>query len=63
MTDMEIDLIMAKAEILSLKNTIRKQEDMLANYQAHIAALQDIIERQRIMNMKAVDALAGDSDG
>ena len=63
MTDMEMDLIMAKAEILSLKNTIRKQEDMLANYQTHIAALQDIIERQRNMNMKAVDALVGDSDG
>ena len=63
MTDMEMDLIIAKAEILSLRSTMRKQEDMLANYQTHIAALQEIIERQRIMNMKAVEALVGDSDG
>lgn len=50
MTDMEMDLVLAKAEILSLQKTIRKQEDMLANYKTHIFALQQTIENLRKLN-------------
>lgn len=63
MTDMEMDLIIAKAEIMTLQKTIREQADMIANQRSHIAALQNIIDRQRIMNMKAVEALVGGLNG
>lgn len=63
MTDMEMDLIIAKAEVLNLQNTVRKQEDLIANLRRNIAALQDIIDKQRSLNMKAIDALVGGQDG
>ena len=63
MTDMEMDLIMAKAEVLSLQKTVREQADMISNLRSHIAALQDIIERQRKLNHKMTEALVGDLNG
>ncbi len=47
MTDMEMDLVMAKAEIMTLQKIVREQADMLANHRTHIASLQSIIEKQR----------------
>lgn len=47
MTDIEIDLMMANAEVLSLKKTVREQADTIANQRTHIAALQNMIEQQR----------------
>ena len=63
MTDMEMDLILAKAEVLSLQKVVNEQADMIANQKRHIACLQDIIDKQRSLNMKAIDALVGDHDG
>ena len=62
MTDMEMDLVMAKAEIMTLKNTVRKQEDLIANYRNHIASLQSIIEKQR-QQMEVMRKTDGGSDG
>lgn len=56
MTDMEMDLIMAKAEIMTLRETLRRAENMIANQRTHIASLQKVIEDLR----KQLD---GDSDG
>ena len=56
MTDIEMDLIMAKAEIITLQDTVRRQENMIANQRTHIASLQVIIEDLR----KQLD---GGSDG
>ena len=47
MTDMEMDLMMAKAEIIALQDTVRRQENMIANHRTHIASLQVIIEDLR----------------
>lgn len=44
---MEMDLVMAKAEIMTLQKIVREQADMLANNRTHIASLQSIIEKQR----------------
>ena len=59
MTDMEMDLIMAKAEVISLQKVVREQSDMIANQRSHIAALQREIENLR----KQHEALVGDLDG
>ena len=58
MTDIEMDLMMAKAEILSLRQLVRDQADKIANQSRHIAALQNIIEQQRKLLAKD-----GASDG
>lgn len=58
MTDMEMDLIMAKAEVLSLQKIAREQSDMIANQRSHIAALQREIE-----NLRQQNKMVGDSDG
>ena len=47
MTDIEMDLMMAKAEILSLRQLVRDQADKIANQSRHIASLQNMIEQQR----------------
>lgn len=62
MTDMEMDLVMAKAEIMTLQNTVRKQSDLIANYRNHIASLQSIIEKQR-QQMEVMRKADGGSDG
>ena len=56
MTDMEMDLILAKAEIRDLEETVRRQENMIANQKNHIYALQMGIEDLR-------KQLGGGSDG
>lgn len=48
MTDMEMDLILANAEIASLKDTVRRQKDMIANLNNHVDVLQKIIKDLRI---------------
>ncbi len=63
MTDMEMDLIMAKAEIMSLQKIVREQADMISNQRTHIAALQDVIERQQKLHQKMTEALVGDLNG
>ena len=63
MTDMEMDLVMAKAEVLSLQKIIREQSDLIANQRTHIAALQTIIEKQCHLNTEAIEALVGDDHG
>ena len=62
MTDMEMDLVMAKDEIMTLQNAVRKQADMIANYRNHIASLQSIIEKQR-QQMEMMRKTDGGSDG
>lgn len=47
MTDMEMDLMMAKAEVLALKKVVREQADKLANSRTHIASLQAVIDDLR----------------
>lgn len=47
MTDVEMDLMMAKAEVLSLQNTVKEYEITIANQKNHIAALQKVIEDLR----------------
>ncbi len=56
MTDIEMDLIMAKAEIITLQDALRRQENMIANQRTHIASLQKVIEDLR-------KQLGGGSDG
>ena len=58
MTDIEMDLMMAKAEILSLRQLVRDQADKIANQSRHIAALQNTVEQQRKLLAKD-----GASDG
>lgn len=48
MTDMEMDLILANAEIASLKDTVRRQKDMIANLNNHVDVLQKIIKDLRV---------------
>lgn len=59
MTDMEMDLILANAEIASLKDTVRKQKDMIANLNNHVDVLQKIIKDLRIQ----LNAEYGDGNG
>lgn len=47
MTDIEMDLMMAKAEVLCLQQLVRDQADMISNQRTHIASLQSMIEQQR----------------
>ena len=47
MTDMEMDLIMAKAEVLSLQKTMKECEVVIANQRNHIASLQKAVEDLR----------------
>ena len=47
MTDMEMDLMMAKAEIITLQDALRRQENMIANQRSHIASLQKAVEDLR----------------
>ena len=47
MTDIEMDLMMAKAEVLCLQQLVRDQADMISNQRTHISALQNMIEQQR----------------
>lgn len=47
MTDMEMDLVIANAEIMTLRDTVRKYEDTIATQRIHIAALQTIIDDLR----------------
>lgn len=47
MTDMEMDLMMAKAEVLALQKVVREQADKLANSRTHIASLQAVIDDLR----------------
>ena len=56
MTDIEMDLVIAQAEVLSLRKTVKEYEITIANQKNHIAALQKGIEDLR----KQLD---GDSDG
>ena len=58
MTDIEMDLMMAKAEVLFLQQLVSDQADKIANQSRHIAALQNMIEHQR--NLLSKD---GASDG
>ena len=62
MTDMEMDLVIAKAEIMTLQNVVRRQADLIANQRTHIASLQSIIEKQR-MQMEMMRKMDGGSDG
>ena len=62
MTDMEMDLVLAKAEITMLKDTVRKQADLIANHRTHIASLQAIIEKQR-QQIEMMQKTDGGSDG
>ena len=57
MTDIEMDLMMSKAEVLCLQQLVRDQADKIANQSRHIAALQNMIEHQRKLLAKD-----GDSD-
>jgi hypothetical protein len=63
MTDMEMDLMMAKAEVLSMRQLVRDQAELIVNLRVHIGALQNIIEKQRNLNEKAIEALVGDDHG
>ena len=63
MTDMEMDLMMAKAEVLSMRQLVRDQAELIMNLRIHIGALQNIIEKQRNLNEKAIEALVGDDHG
>ena len=56
MTDMEMDLMIANAEILSLQEALRRQENLIANQKNHIAALKKAIDDLR-------KQLGGGSDG
>lgn len=47
MTDMEMDLILAKAEVETLKSSVQNQKNLIANLRNHVASLQKIIEEQR----------------
>lgn len=47
MTDMEMDLVLAKAEIEILKKELSDKKDMVANQRTHIASLQTAIEDLR----------------
>ena len=58
MTDIEMDLMMAKAEVLCLQQLVRDQADKIANQSRHIAALQNMIEHQQKLLAKD-----GASDG
>ena len=60
MTDMEMDLMMAKAEAHSLRSLVREQSDTIANQKTHIAFLQEVIERQRNLNMKMLSVILDD---
>lgn len=62
MTDMETDLILAKAEVMTLQNTVRKQADLIANQRTHIASLQAIIEKQR-QQLEMMQQTDGGFDG
>lgn len=62
MTDMEMDLVIAKAEVMTLQNTVRKQADLIANQKTHIASLQAIIEKQR-MQMEMMRKTDGGLNG
>ena len=57
MTDIEMDLMMSKAEVLCLQQLVRDQADKIANQSRHIASLQNMIEHQRKLLAKD-----GDSD-
>ena len=63
MTDMEMDLMMTKAEVLSLRQIVRDQADMIDNLRMQVADLQNIIEAQRNLNVHAIEALVGDAHG
>ena len=53
MTDMEMDLYITQVEARLMKNTVKEQEDTIANQKRHIAALQAAIEDLRKqMSMK-----------
>ena len=56
MTDIEMDLMMAKAEVLTLRQLVRDQADLIANQRRHISALQKAIEDLR-------KQVAGDEHG
>jgi hypothetical protein len=60
---MEMDLMMAKAEVLSMRQLVRDQAELIVNLRVHIGALQNIIEKQRNLNEKAIEALVGDDHG
>ena len=47
MTDIEMDLMMAHAEVLSLRKAVQDQADLIANQKNHIAALQAAVEDLR----------------
>lgn len=47
MNDIEMDLYISQVEARILKQTVRDQEDMIANLKNHVASLQEIIEDQR----------------
>lgn len=47
MTDLEMDFYITHVEARILKQTVRDQEDTIANLKNHVAALQTIIENQR----------------
>lgn len=49
MTDMEMDLILAKADIEYLTTKLRRAEDTIANQASRIDGLMKIIEEQHIM--------------
>ena len=56
MTDVEMDLMLAQTEVLTLKKAIREKDDTIANLKNHVSALQTVIEKMR----KQMD---GDSNG
>lgn len=54
MTDMEMDLVMAQAEVLTLRKTVKEYEITIANQKNHIASLQKVIEDLRKQREPAV---------
>lgn len=48
MTDIEMDLYITQVEARILKNTVKEQEDQIANLQNHVKALNAVIEKQRM---------------
>ena len=49
MTDMEMDLVLAKADVEYLTTKLRRAENTIANQASRIEGLMKIVEEQHIM--------------